>query len=279
MLKWKTNHTSKQCRKSLRKNNQWESEKQTPHYKSPSRRQSRMLNSWYNLIVLKEAIKEICKNGKAAYIVFPNVHKAYDKAWLDAIIYTLHKNGIERKNLRMIKKLNSNLTAKIQTRYGLTRKIRIKDSIRQGGVLSVIRYAALIDEISKELRKKGLGLKMNENIDIDSLQWMDDVCLVHHDLEILQEMPDMTNHVALKCHIQFGAAKCKVIRKGRGTKSNLKLNGKTLEEVHTYTHTSIQVPRWVHKQQNGGAPPLGVSKYEPRSHVHTYKYTSTSVSS
>ena len=34
---------------------------------------------------------------------------------------------------------------------------------------------------------------------------------------------------------------------------------------HTYTHTSIQVPRWVHKQQNGGAPPLGVSKYEPRS--------------
>ena len=45
---------------------------------------------------------------------------------------------------------------------------------------------------------------------------MDDVCLVHRDLEILQEMLDMTNHVALKYHIQFGVAKCKKIRKGRG---------------------------------------------------------------
>ena len=114
------------------------------------------------------------------------------------------------------KKLNSNLTAKIQTRYGLTRKISIKDSIRQGGVLSAIEYATLIDEISKELRKKGLGLKMYENIITDSLLWMDDACLVHHDLEILQEMLDTTNHVTLKYRIQFGAAKCKVIRKGRG---------------------------------------------------------------
>ena len=189
-----------------------------------------------HLIVLKQVITEICKNGKTAYIIFLDVQKAYDKAWLDAIIYTLHKNGIEGKNLRMIKKLNSNLTAKIQTRYGLTRKINIKVSIRQGGVLSVIEYAALIDEISKELRKKGLGLKIYENINIDSLLWMDDVCLIHHDLETLQEMLDTTNHVALKYHIQFGAAKCKVIRKGKVKKSKLKLNGETLEEVTTYKY-------------------------------------------
>ena len=98
------------------------------------------------------------------------------------------------------------------------------------------QYAALIDEISKELRKKGLGLKMYENLNIDSLLWMDDVCLIHHDLETLQEMLDMTNHVALKYHIQFGAAKCKVIRKGKGKKSKLKLNGETLEDVTTYKY-------------------------------------------
>ena len=85
-----------------------------------------------HLIVLKQAIKQITKTGKTAYIIFLDVQKAYDKAWLGAIIYTLHKNGIEGKNLRMVKKLNSNLTAKIQTQYGLTRKIKIRDSIRQG---------------------------------------------------------------------------------------------------------------------------------------------------
>ena len=54
-----------------------------------------------------------------------------------------------REKLKNDKKLNSNLTARIQTRYGLTRRINIKDSIRQGGILSFIEYATLIDEISK----------------------------------------------------------------------------------------------------------------------------------
>ena len=89
-----------------------------------------------------------------AYIIFLDVQKAYDKAWLDAILYALNQNGIQGKNLRMIKKLNSNLTARVQTRYELTRKIKIRDSIRQGGVLSVIKYATLIDEIAKELKQK-----------------------------------------------------------------------------------------------------------------------------
>ena len=36
------------------------------------------------------------------------------------------------------KNINQNLTGKIRTNTGLTREIPIKDSIRQGGVLSVI---------------------------------------------------------------------------------------------------------------------------------------------
>ena len=71
-------------------------------------------------------------------MIFLDVQKAYDKAWLDAMLYALNTNGVGGKNLRMIKKLNSNLNARIHTRYGLTRKIDIKDSIRQGGALSMI---------------------------------------------------------------------------------------------------------------------------------------------
>ena len=42
-------------------------------------------------------------------LIFLDVQKAYDKAWLDAIMYALLRNGVEGKNLRMIKKLNSTL--------------------------------------------------------------------------------------------------------------------------------------------------------------------------
>ena len=41
---------------------------------------------------------------------------------------------------------------------------------------------------------------------------MDDVCLIHYDLDKLQKILDIANHVAKKYHIVFGAAKCKVIK-------------------------------------------------------------------
>ena len=109
--------------------------------------------------MIKQAIQEIREKGHTAYIIFLDVQKAYDKAWLNAILYGLNTNGNEGKYQRMIKKLNSNLNARIQTRYGRTRKINIKDNIRQGGVLSVIEYATLIDEIAKELKQRGLDSK------------------------------------------------------------------------------------------------------------------------
>ena len=49
------------------------------------------------------------------------------------------------------------VTAKIKTQYGMTRTIKMKDSIRQGGVLSVIEYANLIDEIAKQLQTEKIG--------------------------------------------------------------------------------------------------------------------------
>ena len=100
----------------------------------------------------------------------------------------------------------------------------------------MIEYANLIDEISKELQEKGLGINMENGDILDSLLWMDDVCLIHHDLKKLQEILDVTNHVAKKYHIEFGAAKCKVVKIGKGTTSQLTLNETVLEEVKAYKY-------------------------------------------
>ena len=104
-----------------------------------------------HLITIKQTVEEIQNRKNTAYIIFLDVQKAYDKAWLDAILYVLANNGIKGKNLEILRKLNSGLSTRIQTKHGMTREIKIKDSIRQGGVLSVIEYATLIDEIAKEL--------------------------------------------------------------------------------------------------------------------------------
>ena len=50
-----------------------------------------------HLIVLKQTIQEIRNKGHTAYIIFLDVQKAYDKAWLDAILYALNTNGVGGK--------------------------------------------------------------------------------------------------------------------------------------------------------------------------------------
>ena len=78
-------------------------------------------------------------------MAYLDVTKAYDKAWLDALLYVLNKRGIETENWQITNDINTNLTTTIKTKYGNTREIKIRDSIRQGGVLSVLMYAAVMD--------------------------------------------------------------------------------------------------------------------------------------
>ncbi len=47
------------------------------------------------------------------YLVFLDVTKAYDKAWLKAIMYIMHKQGLIDNNWRLILKMNENLKARI----------------------------------------------------------------------------------------------------------------------------------------------------------------------
>ena len=91
-------------------------------------------------------------------MVYLDVTKAYDKAWLDALLYVLNKRGIETENWQITNDINTNLTATIKTKYGNTREIKIRDRIRQGGVLSVLMYATVMDEIAEEINKYELGV-------------------------------------------------------------------------------------------------------------------------
>ena len=188
-------------------------------------------------------LNELINKGKTRYITFLDVTKAYDKAWADAIMYTLHKNGVRDKTWMKVKELNENLTATVRTKYGPTREINIKNSIRQGGVLSVVMYALLIDEIGKEIKKEKLGIEVNPGEKIGCLMWMDDIALIADTAEEMQKMLNITNDIANRYHIEFGQEKSKTMRIGKKTTrmEQLKLGHKDLEECEKYKYLGKMV--------------------------------------
>jgi hypothetical protein len=150
-----------------------------------------------HILTLKQLIQINDNNKKPTYITFLDVTKAYDKAWLDAIMHVMHKQGLVTSLWTVIKNLNENLTAKIATKYGHTREIKITDSIRQGGVLSVLEFALLMDEISKEIKKQNLGTPIpNSEEKVGCILWMDDVLLITPCPKEMQQMLDIVNELA-----------------------------------------------------------------------------------
>ena len=155
----------------------------------------------------------------------------------------MHKNGLTGKNWKIVKEINSNLTAKIRTKHGLTRPINIKDSIRQGGVLSVIEYANLIDEIAKELEHKHEGYQeIWDYTTLGCLLWMDDVVLIHHDKEELQKMLNTTNDIARRFHIKFGREKSQLLTIGNAEPPpEMKLGNDVLDKTDTYRYLGMTI--------------------------------------
>ncbi len=142
-------------------------------------------------------------------------HSWFDKAWLTAIMYVMHKQGLTDNNWRLIKKMNEDLKARIATKHGDTDEIVITDSIRQGGVLSGLQYALLMDEVAKDIDMLNMGITLDTTKDkIGCLLWMDDVVLITTNPEDQQKILDITNDTSLRYHIEYGKPKSKVMKIG-----------------------------------------------------------------
>ena len=153
------------------------------------------------------ALHEAIKKGKEVYVAFLDVTKAYDKAWAEGILYVLERRGLRNRLWKKFKELKEDLRAIVETKLGNTRQIKMKDNVRQGGVLSVIMYATLMDEIAKEVKRRHMGIDMGNGSKIGCLLWMDSVAFISKSDKEMQEMLDIADEIGNRFRIKFGEEK------------------------------------------------------------------------
>ena len=66
------------------------------------------------LFILKSVINQRKFDNKPTFIVFLDIEKAYDKTWVDGILFNLWEKGIQGKIWRVIAEMNRNLTTKVK---------------------------------------------------------------------------------------------------------------------------------------------------------------------
>ena len=98
--------------------------------------------------VIDESIKSCCDEGDCVYACFVDIRKAFDKMWIDAMLY---QAGIKGKCWRIIRSWYSNMREMVYINGIYSRIYDLRQGTRQGGILSPWLFLVYINDLIYEL--------------------------------------------------------------------------------------------------------------------------------
>ena len=111
--------------------------------------------------------------NKPTFVTFADIEKCFDKIWLEDGLKDLWKSGMSARDCWALKKLNETAEAIIETPIGNTKKIVLKNTVKQGTVSGPRICAASMDTINS------VGYKVitfyGPAVEINTLAYVDDL--------------------------------------------------------------------------------------------------------
>ena len=196
--------------------------------------------STYDHLFILRAIIDIAKNQKRPlFLTFYDVSKAYDNVDNEDMLKIIWDKGLRGKAWRILKKLNNNLKAKINTRYGPTRVLNMEIGGKQGSRLTGRMFSKLMDMLQEEIEPTGEGFQLQQGLTIPYLLWVDDVVSCVEGQENQKRILKRVNEFGIKHKLKWGAAKCNVIKIGKHENDNQDewmLGDEKIEETDSYKY-------------------------------------------
>ena len=126
-----------------------------------------------NLMILQAIMDYNRQIGNNVYILITDAEKSFDKLWLEDCCNSLYEIGMEVNEIQVIEELNTNIKAKIDTPYGMTEEIKIREAVKQGSVTGPILCIAETDQVNR-INERTVST-IGPNIVIESLIFVDDI--------------------------------------------------------------------------------------------------------
>ena len=160
------------------------------------------------LFILKTIVdKYLFRKKGRFYCMFVDFSKAFDTVNRDYLIYTLIKQGMHGKMLKLVREIYSQVKATVRTKDGLTKLFDCILGVRQGCMLS-----PFINELELMLRQSEFrGISMRNAIEIFLLMYADDIVLLGDTVLELQRKIRVLEEFCEKWGMEENLTKIKVI--------------------------------------------------------------------
>ena len=201
-----------------------------------------------HVFLLRGAITHALKYRKEMFVTFYDVAKAYDRANIEDMLVIAWEHGIRGKLWRLMKNLNTNLTAKIKLKHGLTREIKRRAGGKQGGKNFGYLFAKMMDVLAEEAAEDDQRSVIFDSLDMSVLEWVDDVITFAIGEQQQEYTLGKVNEFAVKHRLKWGKEKCNVMEIGHGkyTEKKWLLGEDEIETCETYKYLGDVIMR------NGG---------------------------
>ena len=198
-----------------------------------------------HLFTLTSIIRNRKKEKLSTYVAFVDFEKAFDRVNRNLLFYKLKTMGIGGKVLSMIQTIYSDCKSCINVNGYLTEEFSSKFGVRQGDSLSPTLFGLYINDLAKDLKNTGLGVKLSDELTIASLLYADDLAIMAESEENLQCMLNVLENWCKRWRMRVNVNKTKIIHFRTTTQQqstyNFHLNGNTIEYVDKYKYLGIIV--------------------------------------
>ena len=192
-----------------------------------------------HVFILRSIIAISQKQKQNTFLTFYDVAKAYDNACNDNMLTILWERGLRGKVWRLLHGLTKNLSARVKTRYGVSKAFNMEIGGRQGSRLTGRMFAKQMDVLSEELMNDDTeALEIEPGLKIGALLWIDDLVSCVEGDDNQEKMLSRVDEFAKRNKIKWGLEKCRVMQIGKKkeTRDSWKFGSEEIKTCDEYKY-------------------------------------------
>ena len=190
------------------------------------------------IATLRIIVEQSMEFDSSLYINFVDYEKAFDSLDRDTLWKLLQHYGIPEKIITLIRNTYDGMTCKVTHAGRLTDSFQVKTGVRQGCLLSPFMFLVAIDWIMKTTTKnRRNGIQWTLWSQLDDLDFADDLALLSHSHEQMQEKTDLLNLVSAQTGLNINMNNTKIMKANTKSKNVVTVGGKPLEETDCFTYS------------------------------------------
>ena len=197
--------------------------------------------------IILETINHMLERGNKIFSCFLDVRKAFDRVWIDGLLYKLFTElGINGKMWLAIKDLYTNAQARVLYSGSLSRMFDISLSTGQGRILAPFMYKVYKNSLLNVLSNHCYAIFINGS-SLSSLCFADDISLIPLHPSFLQSLMTECFRYSLQWRYEFNHTKSGVVTFGESKPLHLAamqsrkwvLGDDNVDEIYEYKNLGV----------------------------------------